>query len=107
MAGLHRVQDSELPMQTSDFYSRCMLACKPTGQSLWRRRPTAIQSRIMTMCSNVNMVSCSPACSWLCLGGLLSCQAQCVMRLCIDQAPLCWYTSRRLLCCLLCLQLCQ
>ena len=32
VAGLHQVQDSELPMQTSDFYSRCMLACKPTGQ---------------------------------------------------------------------------
>ena len=33
VAGLHRVHGSELPMQTSDFYSRCMLACKPTGQS--------------------------------------------------------------------------
>ena len=38
VAGLHKVKDVELPMQTSDFYSKCMLACKPPGKqtsALW------------------------------------------------------------------------
>ena len=74
MAGLHRVQDAELPMQTSDFYSRCMLACKPTGQSLWTRRGTTCAA----------MSTCCPAllqsgCLWV-----TSChvKARCVMSLC-------------------------
>jgi hypothetical protein len=41
LAGLHCVQDAELPMLTSDFYTKHMLACKPPGAP---PRPPALTS---------------------------------------------------------------
>lgn len=36
LGGLHSLEDSELPIQTSDFYSKHMLPAKPEGlQCLW------------------------------------------------------------------------
>ena len=31
VAGLHNLEDDGLPMQTNEFYSKVVLACKPTG----------------------------------------------------------------------------
>lgn len=31
IAGLHNLDDDGLPMQTNEFYSKVVLACKPAG----------------------------------------------------------------------------
>ena len=31
VAGLHNLDDDGLPMQTNEFYSKVVLACKPAG----------------------------------------------------------------------------
>lgn len=32
IAGLHNVEDDELPVQTNEFYSKTVLGCKPSGK---------------------------------------------------------------------------
>ena len=32
MAGLHSMDDDDLPIQTNEFYSKVVLGCKPAGE---------------------------------------------------------------------------
>jgi hypothetical protein len=58
VAGLRQTTNAELPMQTGDFYTKKMLACKPEGGQKWRHRSgvrvaAAKRAQVLLPCAGV------------------------------------------------------
>lgn len=51
IAGLHQLDDEELPVQTNDFYSKTVLGCKPSGKNASRQQPVSVQ--MLSACSRL------------------------------------------------------
>ena len=56
IAGLHNLDDDELPVQTNEFYSKTVLGCKPSGMYASPDLP-AVSLRLCTMLLQLESMS--------------------------------------------------